>query len=187
MLFRSLGSLSFLLLAGCFDSSPPIAPLDSGTSDALPTDGACPDPADPLDAGLTSPTVSLKADIMPIFQFSCGIAGSTCHGATSVSHQGRPFLGYPDGGTDAATVYQALVGVASTEDPKMKLVTAGNLDESFLWQKVDNTMCKFAADCRAGGSAYPDCGQSMPYGNQALDVPTLTTIARWIAQGAPNN
>ncbi len=187
MIVRSLGSLSFLLLAACFDSSPPVAAIDSGPGDGLPTDGACPDPADPLDGGLTTPTVSFAADIVPVFQFSCAFTGSTCHGAPGVGPMGRPFLAYADGGTDAAAVRQSLVGVASAEDPKMNLVTAGNLDESFLWQKVDNTMCKFAAECAAGGSAYPNCGQSMPFGNQALDPPTLTKIARWIAQGAPNN
>jgi hypothetical protein len=171
------------LSTACF-STPDIQVPDSGTSGG---DGSCPDPADKSDANLTTPTVSFAHDIMPVFQASCGIAGVTCHGDTSVATQGRPFLGYFDGGTDASHVRQSLVGVPSTEDPKMNLVTAGSLDQSYLWQKVDNLQCKLAADCKAGQSPYPDCGLPMPYGNLPLDEPTLDTIARWITQGAKDN
>ena len=142
--------------------------------------------ADPLTASLTTPTVSLSKDVAPILQMSCSIAGSTCHGDPAVTTQGRPFLGYQEGGTSAASVWSQLVGVHSVEDPKMNMVTARSLDQSYLWQKVNNQQCRFASDCRNGTSQYPDCGQSMPYGNQALDPDTLSTIARWIVQGAKN-
>jgi hypothetical protein len=97
---------------------------------------------------------------------------------------GRPFLGYFDGGTDPAAVRIALVDVPSVEDPKMNLVTPGSLDESYLWQKVEGLQCKWAADCALGGSPYRTCGVAMPYQNPPLDSVRLTTIARWIAQGA---
>jgi hypothetical protein len=184
------GVLSFFLLSGCLPDPPPSTQGDDGShadDGSLPTDGACPDPFDYVDANLSTPTVSFATNIMPIFQMSCSIAGSTCHGDKAVTTQGRPFLGFFDGGTSADSVWQQLVGVLSVEDPKMNMVTAGNLDQSFLWQKVNNQQCRFEADCRAGTSQYPDCGQSMPYGNQALDPDTLSTIARWIVQGAKNN
>jgi hypothetical protein len=176
-------TLLFFFSTACF-SSPDIPVPDAGPSQG---DGSCPDPADKSDANLASPTVSFAHDIIPVFRGSCAIAGVTCHGDTGVAAQGRPFLGYYDGGTDPAQVQAALVGMASVEDPRMDLVTPGSLDHSYLWQKVDNLQCKFASDCRAGQSAYPDCGQSMPYGNPALDVSTLDAIARWIMQGAKNN
>jgi hypothetical protein len=187
---RFLGLLSLFPSAACFSaapSDPPVADGTSGGSIAIPTDGACPDPADKSDANFTTPSVSLANDVLPIFQKSCGLGGATCHGDPTVHVQGRPFLGYPNGGTSSAQVAQVLVAVASTEDPKMALVTAGNLDQSYLWQKLDNLQCKLASDCKAGPSAYPDCGQAMPFGNPTLDDGKLNTIARWIVQGANNN
>jgi hypothetical protein len=133
------------------------------------------------------PIVSLKNDVGPILQLSCSIAGSTCHGDSTVTSQGRPYFGLPDGGISADTIHAAVVGVASTEDPKLSLVTPGDLDKSWLWQKVDNQQCNFASECAAGGSAYPTCGLQMPYGNNSLPVSELDTIARWITQGAKNN
>jgi len=164
-------------LAGC--SSPAGTPADAGV------DG--PEPADKSDADLTTPTVSFSRDILPKFQSSCGIAGSTCHGAPGVSSQGRPFLGYFEGGTDAAQVELAIVGVPSVEDPNMNIVTAGDVWHSYMWIKLDNLQSTLAAECAKGMSDYKDCGQSMPYQNPPLDDGTLNTIARWIAQGAKNN
>jgi hypothetical protein len=179
-----LGVLSFFVLSGCLPAPPNTGPGDDGS---IATDGACPDPYDFVDADLTTPTVSFATTIMPILQMSCSIAGSTCHGDMAVTTQGRPFLGYFDGGTSPAQVWSQLVGVLSVEDPKMPVVTRSSLDQSYLWQKVNNQQCRFVADCRNGTSRYPDCGQAMPYGNGALDPDTLNTIARWIVQGAKNN
>ena len=144
--------------------------------------------ADPLTASLTTPTVSLSKDVAPILQMSCSIAGSTCHGDPSVTAMNRPYFGLPDGGVSPATIHDAVVGVASTEDPKLVLVSPGSLDKSFLWQKVDNQQCNFAADCNATNNIqYINCGLSMPYSNNALEIEQLNTIARWIVQGAQNN
>jgi hypothetical protein len=144
--------------------------------------------ADPLTASLTTPVVSLAKDVGPIFQMSCSIAGSTCHGDPNVTQMGRPYFGQPDGGINAKTIHDAVVNVTSAEDPKLAMVTPGSLDKSFLWQKVDNQQCNFAADCNATNNIqYINCGLSMPYSNNALQVDQLNTIARWIVQGAQNN
>jgi hypothetical protein len=144
--------------------------------------------ADPLTASLTTPIVSLGKDVGPILQMSCSIAGSTCHGDPSVTQMGRPYFGLPDGGIDAKTIHDAVVNVASAEDPKLVMVSPGSLDKSFLWQKVDNQQCNFAADCNATNNIqYINCGLSMPYSNNALEIEQLNTIARWIVQGAQNN
>jgi hypothetical protein len=140
------------------------------------------------DADLTTPTVSFKTDILPTFQLSCGIAGSTCHGTPQVAlTQQRPFLGFPDGGTDAGEVITGLVGVATNEDPQMMYVIANDPDHSYLMHKVDGDQCIFAAACAQGQTQYTDCGQQMPYSSPPLDAPTRDAIRRWIAQGAPTN
>jgi hypothetical protein len=173
MNLQALAPLATLLLSSCA----------STTARAV---GACPDPADKSNANLMAPGVSFAHDVMPIFQTSCGVAGSTCHGDPSVTAQGRPFLGSFLGGTSAAQVQAGIVGIPSREDPNMALVTAGQPAKSFLWQKVDNLQCTLASECAAGGSTYPNCGASMPSQNPLLDEATLDTIERWIAQGAKN-
>lgn len=140
------------------------------------------------DADLTTPSVSFQGDILPTFQLSCGIAGSTCHGTPNVATtQQRPFLGYPDGGTDASDVIKGLVGVATNEDPGMQYVVASDPEHSYLMHKVDGDQCQFAAACAQGQTQYTDCGQQMPYSSPPLDQKTLDDIRRWIAQGAQNN
>ena len=140
------------------------------------------------DADLTTPTVSFATDVLPTFQRSCGIAGATCHGATTVVKvDQRPYLGQFDGGTDAAVVVNGLVGVQSPEDPNLSIVKAGDPGQSYLMHKVDGDQCQFAADCAKGQTQYSDCGELMPYSSSALDQPTRDTIRRWIAQGAQNN
>ncbi len=139
------------------------------------------------DADLTTPTVSFGSDVVPIMNFSCGIAGSTCHGTPEVVAQQRPYLGLFDGGTDASQVISGIVGVKSQEDPSMNVVTAGDPDNSFLMHKVDWDQCTLAAQCAATKTQYTNCGQGMPYSSDQLPASNLDTIRRWIAQGAKNN
>jgi len=139
------------------------------------------------DADLTTPVVSFQNDVIPIIQFSCGIAGSTCHGTPDVTAQQRPYLGNFDGGTDNTAVIAGIVGVPSWEEPQMPMVTASDPGNSFLMHKVDWDQCVLAPYCAQGLTQYTDCGQGMPYSSDQLDTPTRDTIRRWIAQGAQNN
>jgi hypothetical protein len=140
------------------------------------------------DADLTTPTVAFAKDVLPTFQRSCGIAGATCHGSTSVVKvDQRPYLGQFDGGTDAAVVVNGLVGVQSPEDPSGVIVKAGDPANSYLMHKLDGDQCIFAPQCAQSQTQYNDCGQQMPYSSSALDQPTRDTIRRWIAQGAKND
>jgi hypothetical protein len=180
--FLLLASVASLYgLSACSSNS--ATPADGGTGTS--SDGGC--QAYVPDADLTTPTVSLATDVMPLFQHSCGIAGATCHGSPNDPMQGRPFLDYADGGADAATVLSGIVGQPSTEDPQMVLVKAGDPANSFMMHKLDGDQCTLASACAKGQSQYPDCGQPMPYSSQALEQSQLDTIRRWIAQGAKNN
>jgi hypothetical protein len=99
----------------------------------------------------------------------------------------RPYLGNFDGGTDASTVVQGLVGVTSNEDPTMVTVVAGDPGNSYLMHKLDGDQCTLASACASSKTQYTDCGQQMPYSSPPLDEPTRDIIRRWIAQGAKNN
>ena len=190
-------SRSFLLLVCALSvgacSSPAKETVDAGPPDACGTGGAdgsfCEGPYVSC-ADLTTPTVSFAADIVPIFQPSCAIAGSTCHGTPDVATtQARPYLGSFDGGTDASFVVQGLVGVMSNENPTMSTVKAGDPANSFLMHKLDGDQCTLneLKACVATKTQYTDCGQQMPYSSPPLDEATRDTIRRWIAQGAKNN
>ena len=184
-----LTSLLAGLSAAC--SSPAKAVEDAGGEDACGTggndSGVCEGPYVNC-ADLTTPTVSFAADIVPILQPSCAIAGSTCHGTLDVATtQMRPYLGSFDGGTDASAVVQGLVGVTSPEDPSAVIVKAGDPAHGFLMHKIDGDQCTLADACKATVTQYTDCGQQMPYSSPPLDQPTRDIFRRWIAQGAKNN
>ena len=159
--------------------------LVGGSSSGAASDACAPYQSD---ADSTTPTVSFQADVIPVLERSCGIAGSTCHGTPDVATtQQRPFLGYFDGGTDAAQVVTGLVGVASSEDPQMPEVTASTPASSYMMHKLDWDECTLAAACAKGQTQYTDCGQGMPYSSPQLDPATRDIVRRWIAQGAKNN
>jgi hypothetical protein len=142
-------------------------------------------------ADLSSPTVSLVADVIPIFRQSCAIGGASCHGDPLVITQSRPFLGTVDedaGASTAQVVWSGLVGVKSAEDLTMNLVTAHDPGTSFLMHKMDGDQCTLVSECMMAGSYRPNCGAAMPY--QAPDIlPAVPrdTVRRWIWQGAKND
>ena len=127
---------------------------------------------------------------MPIFQSSCGLTES-CHGDPSVVSESRPFLGYsnPDGGASfLQMVLAGIVGVKSTEDLSMNLITPGDPAQSFLMHKMDDDQCTLITECMVGHSFRPNCGVFMPYQfPDVLDADARDTVRRWIKQGAQDN
>jgi hypothetical protein len=148
---------------------------------------------------------SFSTDVIPAFAMSCTLTNA-CHGQVGNSPEESLYLGMTMGGggtADVHAVYNGLVGVVSKEDPSMPLVTKGDLQNSFLWHKVNDdqitlnsgtlaTGCKKAsAMCQDCMSMNP-CGGTMPYNGYMLANPNgnphaLCTIQSWIMQGAQNN
>lgn len=75
--------------------------------------------------------------------------------------------------SDAAATHAALVGVASTEQPALQRVTAGDPDASYLVRKLE------------GGPSIT--GARMPLGGAPLDAALIANVRAWITAGAPNN
>ncbi len=100
------------------------------------------------------------ADVQAIWDLTC--SGSGCH--TDSGDKGGLVL-------DEGVSYANLVGVPSVGSP-LNLVTASDTDNSYLWHKLQDTHEE------AGGS-----GSSMPLGTD-LDLDQLSTVERWINQGA---
>ncbi len=142
-------------------------------------------------ADLTTPKVSFKTDIAPLFNKSCSISTpGTCHAmqAPGTSTPYLVYLGAPDGGADPVAVLAGLVGKPAAEDPKLSLIKAGDPDNSYLMHKLDYDQCLFATDCNATmNQLFFNCGVGMPYQSGALDLPTRDKVRAWIAQGAQNN
>ena len=150
---------------------------------------------------LTAP-VSFKTDVLGVFQTGCTLTGA-CHGQMNNAGEESLYLGENSAvsDTDPAAVYSMLVGVAAKEDPQMPLVTKGDLDTSYLWQKVSvigapgvtlpaslASACAAAPEqCTVDCNANTPCGGSMPYLSEPLDSARSCTLQAWITQGAQNN
>jgi hypothetical protein len=155
------------LLIGALFTSVPTAGCDD--------EEECVDYSPPASFDLQNPKVSFAAAVVPIFRDSC--AFSTCHGSTTGNPNGV-FLG----GNDAPKIHAAIVDVRSSKLPSMSYVKAGDPRESFLMRKMDGSHCVLDAQCTAS-----DCGDSMPRGEDRLDVGRRDIVRRWIAQGAKND
>ncbi len=135
----------------------------------------------------TTPAVSFKTDVLPVFQRSCGVS-TQCHGDASVPFQDRPFFG-PNKNTtatadDIAKIIAGSVGVPSALETSMPIITAGDPEHSFLMYKMDGEVLCGKLDCASTDA----CGGIMPQGaTEPLATAERTAIRRWIAQGAANN
>ena len=79
--------------------------------------------------------------------------------------------GAPEGlQLDAAHSYSLLVGVASTEQPSVKRVEAGDPDSSYIIRKLQ------------GSPGIT--GEQMPFGGPYLPQATIDVIRQWITNGA---
>jgi hypothetical protein len=129
------------------------------------------------------PTVSFKNDVMPIFQFSCGISTS-CHGGDppqDIRTRGL-FLGCSPMALEAGTcsvtgdfsglVYEGLVGSpdggATDAGPNMPLeistmpfVTKGDWTKSYLMHKMDGDQCVLDG-CVANNNAVKQANEVVP-------------------------
>jgi hypothetical protein len=132
----------------------------------------------------TTPAVTFKADVLPIFRTSCGLSAS-CHGNPS-GPIAQPYLGPQTNAGEATTtdidaIFAANVNVDSVKEPGMKIVAPNDPANSFLMHKMDNSLKCESLKC--GGN----CGGSMPLGSPVLAQDQRDTVRRWIAQGAKND
>jgi hypothetical protein len=122
----------------------------------LSLDGQTPPPPSP-------PSVTLTQLQSTIFTPIC----SGCHTGGGSSLPSSMNL------SSAAATYAAIVGVASTQQPSLQRVTAGNPDNSYLVRKIEGT---------PGIS-----GSRMPLGGAPLDPTLIANVRAWITAGAQNN
>jgi hypothetical protein len=205
---RSQAGLAGALLAcalGCSTRSP-VSPTEEAGAPCVPY-------AD--DASLATPTVSFKADVIPIFEQSCGLS-SQCHSDPSAIAVRGVYLGcQPTVGTCAATgdpspaVYAELLGpdaAAPLEESCMPFIKPGDPTKSYLMYKMDGNLtcvsCCIGPNKAAGSVGMTGCASVMPYLSGMLaaqpvcgepedcgsaTMPARDTVRAWIKQGALNN
>ena len=163
----------------------------------------CSSTSSPPPSQCASGAVTFSKDVIPALQMSCTMSMS-CHGQMDNSLVESLYLGPNMGAAttaDVQAVYRGLVGVPAKEDPSMKLVTKGDLQNSFLWHKVNDDQttlnkgtlasgcAKASMMCQDCSSSAP-CGGTMPYLSEPLAMTfpqSLCAIESWIQQGAQNN
>jgi mono/diheme cytochrome c family protein len=114
----------------------------------------------PAAVAAENPAPTLKKDVQPIFDRAC----ADCHG---VKRQKEKL------NLSAATAIKTLVNVPANEVPQLVRVKPGDLDNSYLWQKLQNKAAK---------------GKGMPRGiftTKRLPEAELDVIRKWIEAGAP--
>jgi hypothetical protein len=135
----------------------------------------------------TTPAVSFKTDVLPIFRTSCGLSAS-CHGSESGHPADQHYLGPRNSDPDPTeaqiqAIFDQNVGVASVINPDMKIVDPGHPESSFLMFKLDGVKCE-TLTCAAKSA----CKTLMPQGNtKPMDAGKRDTIRAWIKQGAKND
>jgi hypothetical protein len=132
-----------------------------------------------------TPEVSLRADVLPILQTSCALAGATCHGDVANTLPGQHYLGENNtvdmSDDQIADVLAANVNAASVKGGSMRVIAPNDPENSFLMAKVDG-LCASNLACTGG-----DCGDPMPQASDPLPADQKDIIRRWIAQGAQDN
>lgn len=108
------------------------------------------------------PDASFATDIQPIFTANCAKAG--CH-LGPAPQQG---LNLSEG-----NAYANLVGVATTECNNRTRVVAGDVSQSYIYNKITGVdLCT---------------GSRMPKGQDPLPAEDIDAIRRWICNGAADN
>ena len=185
--------LSLLLGASCLVAAACSKSGSSGSAGAGggSTEGGC---FDYTGFDGTTPTVTFAADVLPIFQNSCGLSMS-CHGANPPTVPSQMFLGPAlpamASSTDIAAIFAGTVSVKSVDDPDMDIIDPGSPEDSFLMYKVDtdpaNTNGVTCSTLTCSTSTSTPCLSGMPLDGTQLSLTDRDTIRRWIAQGAKND
>lgn len=164
----------------------------------------------------STPAISFRNDLMPIFGLGC--IASSCH--DQGAHKANLVLGDPSAcgpmGTNcfdatakwsytfktapadrealATSILANLVNAASATNPALVRVVPQNPANSFLLDKVtgQQNSKQYPGTCTNLDTTRPGvCGSDMPQGTPgglcAEQANRVTAIAQWIQQGAQNN
>jgi hypothetical protein len=164
-------------LLGCSDPPTP-APQDASADVATDAgDDASADVAT-ADADEDVPVVPVPfSQVQELFNRTCSMPACHGRGADGGGGSGGLFL------TDGVTSYGAMVNQPSDQVGRLRLVSPGDPDHSYLVIKVEGTMRQFP-ECATSPGRNP-CGVQMPQLAAPLTPAERTLIRNWIRSGAP--
>lgn len=157
------------LLASCRTNlEDPVKEVDAATARrcTVSTSGPC------MEAETHSDFTWLNTNV-----FNSNCSGTSCHQANSTSNAKKNPYG------DLATTYASLVDFASNVTPGVKLVTKGQVNQSYLMVMLgDFNPASFSPP---QGPVPSDPGL-MPQNSASICCQKIDAIQRWIEAGAPN-
>ena len=135
-----------------------------------------------------SPTVSFKADVLPILRNSCALSTS-CHNSEA-DKGGQHYLGTKKSDPEPTPaqiqiIFDQWVGQTPAINAGMNLIAPKDPEHSFFMYKLDGLKCS-KLTC-AGDNT---CDALMPEGvteTSLMPQAQRDTLRRWIAQGAKND
>lgn len=164
---RRLIPLTALLLSACGGGG---GGASSGPGSSSQVPSACPIPSTPA-------TPTWKDHVYPMLHSAtCGSTSVSCHGGASAA-------GRLDYSADGVTLFNALVGQASTtfNTSGWLIVKPGDSAHSWLYEKVHP-----AVGGQPGLVVNNPVGSQMPLGSSLCGA-TTDALKLWIDQGAQNN
>ncbi len=196
--------MSLLLTLACTGGT---LDVDGTGLDSAPTLDSDSGGSDSADTGTGPQEVSFQDDVVPLFYSACGAATAGCHARDAyaadadngcngwLSLEDAPLGSTYDGeptGCDDRDLYTRLTQLVSWQckvngtadngnhELNWHYVAKGNLEVSYLWQKVvtGGILC----DSPNPGSASQPMPIAGPLPDDELDL-----IKRWITAGAPDN
>ncbi len=137
------------------------------------------------DDGCGVAPVSFQRDVIPVFAGSC-TSTTICHGQTNDPEAENLYLGLSasdgtNGPSDLAMVYAGLVGTKSIEDPSMNIVSMGDLENSFLWHKVEgdeNSDSTAVNGCQPQANGPNPCSGCLPAAPCGVQMPSAAPSSR---------
>lgn len=159
-----------LSLLGCSD--PPTSPPQDAATDVAPEDAATTDVSEDV------PIVPVAfSEVQALFTRTCAMPA--CHGRGADGGGGSAGLFL----TDGVTSHRSMVDQPSDQVGRLRLVSPGDPDNSYLVVKVEGTMRRYA-ECATSPGRNP-CGVQMPQLAAPLTTAERALIRNWIRSGAP--
>jgi len=166
-------------LLGCSD--PPTSPPQDAGADLGADLGADTgdEPADAAtDADEDVPVTPVTfTQVQELFTRTCAMPACHGRGSDGGGGSGGLFL------TDDSTSYGAMVNQPADQVGRLRLVSPGDPDQSYLVIKVEGTMRQLA-ECAPSPGRNP-CGVQMPQLAAPLTAAERMLIRNWIRSGAP--
>jgi cytochrome c5 len=120
--------------------------------------------------GGTTPVTDFTTKVQPIFTSKCAV----CHAGGSPPPQCKPL------NLSSGSAHGAIVGITAGELPAMNRITPNNVNQSYLWFKINGTQGGLPG---LNNACDPQGNAKMPIGG-SLTATEINDLTSWINTGA---